>query len=122
MKVSEFAKSAGVSSDAIVAALNGIRASSDVKAKTEITEIEQGILLEKFPAVAGDSVWSDPNSPPVNEVILKNWEVYAVPGHPKLIIEADDESEAIRRYVLERGIRDTSAFNFRCNLAEEVEA
>lgn len=119
MRVHEFAKAAGVPSEAIITTLNAIRATTDVKAQTNITDEEQAVLVEKFPAVSPEAVTEE--AAPVVQVITKPWSVYAV-GQPVLVIEAEDESEAIRQYILQRGIKDSSVFNFRASPAESVEA
>lgn len=118
MRVYEFAKAAGVPSETVIAALNSIRASTDVKAQTNITDEEQGVLIEKFPAVSPDAVKEE--VAPVVEVVTKPWNVYAV-GQPVMVIEAEDESEAVRKYILAREIKDPSVFNFRTSPAEAVE-
>jgi len=118
MRVHEFAKAANVSSEVIVAALNEIRLSNDAKPQTNITDEEQKALTERFPSVSPDAVKED--SQKANELILKPWSVYAV-GQPEMVIEAEDESEAIRKYIIFREIKDSSLFNFRASPADAVE-
>lgn len=120
MRVHEFAKAAGASNESVTSALNQIRGTADATHMSNITDDEQAVLVEKFPmnppssgpssegAAAEESSSSAP--PPV--VVTRKYSVSAF-GLDGMEIDATDEGEAIRLFVLAKGIVDTAKYNFR---------
>ena len=114
MRISEFAKACGKPSGQIVAEVNTIRGDSSATAQSNLSEQEEAILREKFPAapegVTAKEVSQNFKDPPP-EVPLKKFTVSTL-GMESQEIEAEDEAEAVRQYAINRGITDTHTYKF----------
>lgn len=114
MRISEFAKACGKSSGQIVAEVNTIRGDTSATPQSNLSDQEEGILREKFPAapeaLTGKDMALNFKEPP-QEVPLKKFTVSTL-GLESQEIEAVDESEAVRQYAVNRGITDTHTYKF----------
>ena len=110
MRISEFAKACGKPSGQIVAEVNTIRGDNSATPQSNLSEQEEAILREKFPAapegVTAKEVSQNLKDPPP-EVPLKKFTVSTLGMESQEI-----EAEAVRQYAINRGITDTHTYKF----------